>query len=180
VIVDALAELGVEVRTGVALGGYDGTTAQLTDGATVDAQAVVWTGGMRASDLTAQVPGRRDRLGRLAVDQQLRAEAAPGVLAAGDTAAPLDEAGRVVIQSCQHAMPQGTCAGHNAVADLLGRPLVDLETRPYQTCLDLGPAGAVATGGWDREIRLTGAQAKELKRTINTRWIYPSVGHAAR
>jgi NADH dehydrogenase len=43
----------------------------------------------------------------------------------------------------------------------------------YVTVLDLGPAGAVYTEGWDRQVIASGAEAKATKRTINGRRIYP-------
>jgi NADH dehydrogenase len=43
----------------------------------------------------------------------------------------------------------------------------------YVTVLDLGPAGAVYTEGWDRHVVATGAEAKATKTTINTVRIYP-------
>lgn len=175
----ALDDLGVETRTGVAVEFFDGHVVRLGDGSSIDTDTVVWTAGMVASELTAQLPGERDRLGRLTVDQQLRLPGAPHVFVAGDTAAPLDESGHVVIQSCQHAMPQGTCAGHNAIADMVGRPLSDLATIPYRTCLDLGPAGAVYSEGWDRTVLRTGAEAKAIKQYINTQRILPSADAAA-
>ncbi len=41
----------------------------------------------------------------------------------------------------------------------------------YVTVLDLDPAGAVYTEGWDRVVVSTGAKAKAAKQTINTRRI---------
>jgi NADH dehydrogenase len=99
--------------------------------------------------------------------------------AAGDTAAALAEPGQLVMQSCQHAVPQGKHVGVNAAADLLGRPLVSFTPDPYVTCLDLGHIGAVLTTGWDRTVVQTGADAKNLKRKINAEWIYPPVDDAA-
>ncbi|GAA3310105.1 hypothetical protein GCM10020295_76300 [Streptomyces cinereospinus] len=46
------------------------------------------------------------------------------------------------------------------------------------TCLDLGPAGAVVTSGWDRTVQTTGQEAKKLKQQINSAWIYPPVDDA--
>ena len=43
----------------------------------------------------------------------------------------------------------------------------------YVTVLDLGPAGAVYTEGWDRHVVACGQEAKDTKHTINTRRIYP-------
>ncbi|GLW08080.1 pyridine nucleotide-disulfide oxidoreductase [Microtetraspora sp. NBRC 13810] len=163
-IESALAELGVKVRLGVGLSAVDDREAVLTDGGRVPADVVVWTAGVRASALTAQIPAARDELGRLEVDRRLRVSG--NVFAAGDVAAAEADAGRRVLQCCQHAIPMGKVAGHNAAADLLGLPLTDFAPDPYVTCLDLGAAGAVTTTGWDRRIRLTGVEAKEVKDRI--------------
>jgi NADH dehydrogenase len=47
------------------------------------------------------------------------------------------------------------------------------------TCLDLGRAGAIFSTGFDRAVRLTGQEAKERKRSINERLIYPPVDDPA-
>jgi NADH dehydrogenase len=39
--------------------------------------------------------------------------------------------------------------------------------------LDLGPAGAVYTEGWDRQVAASGEVAKATKQVINTERIYP-------
>lgn len=163
-IVAALDGLGVETRLGTTVTAVDEGGARLSDGTYVAADAVVWAAGLRASPLTAQVPGERDRLGRLIADRHLRV--ADGVYAAGDTvAAPMD-AGHTTLQSCQHAVPLGKTAGHNAAADLLGLPLLDFAPGPYVTCLDLGAAGAVLTRGWGRRVESAGADGKRVKRWI--------------
>jgi NADH dehydrogenase len=174
-ILEALAELGVEQRLGVSLESAGPTGVRLSDGSEIAASTVVWTAGMAASPLTADVPGERDRLGRLHVDEYLRVPAAPDVYAAGDTSAALAQDGRPVLQSCQHALPQGRFAGHNVAADLLGLQQVPFATEPYVTCLDLGAAGAVLTSGWERAVRKTGKAAKEVKHTITAAAIYPPV-----
>jgi NADH dehydrogenase len=102
------------------------------------------------------------------------------IFAAGDVAlAATDDSGHHAMMSCQHAIDMGRYAGHNIAADLLG-----LRTKPYQqpfyvTCLDLGGWGAVYTEGWDRQVKMAGADAKELKIKINTQWIYPPVAERA-
>jgi NADH dehydrogenase len=178
IIEAALQELGIELRLGVSLRAASSEGATLSDGTSIAARTVVWTAGMTASPLTAQIPGRRDSLGRLIVDADLRVIGAPEVFAAGDVAAAIAREGRAVVQSCQHAMPLGRSAGHNAAADLLGVALVPYESSPYGTCLDLGAAGAVLTTGWDRAVRASGKDAKQRKRWINEVAIYPPQGDA--
>ncbi|MEV0568484.1 FAD-dependent oxidoreductase [Dactylosporangium sp. NPDC050588] len=169
-IESALDELGVERRFGT-------TVTEVGDGAKVEADAVVWCAGITASELTRQISGDFDDLGRVPVDRQLRA--LPEVFAAGDTAAAAFDAGHTVMQACRHATPMGKVAGHNAAADLLGVPLRDFTPGPYVTCLDLGGAGAVFTRGWDRRAMASGVAGKEVKQRINQH-IHPPVDDAAK
>jgi NADH dehydrogenase len=95
------------------------------------------------------------------------------VFAAGDVAAARMDDEHLSVMSCQHGRPMGRYAGYNVISDLFGEPLLALRIPWYVTVLDLGPAGAVYTEGWDRIVAAQGAQAKATKQTINTRRIYP-------
>ncbi|MFJ8509994.1 NAD(P)/FAD-dependent oxidoreductase [Streptomyces avermitilis] len=175
---DAIDELKIERRLGLTVASATRHDVTLSDGEVIPAATVVWTAGMVASPLTAQIPGERDRLGRLSVDEHLQVIGVPDVYAAGDTAlAPADD-GQTTTQSCQHALPMGKFAGHNVAAELLGNALLPFTPDPYSTCLDLGPVGAVVTQGWDRKVVSTGQDAKTLKQNINTLWIYPPTDDA--
>ena len=180
VIEEALRELGVEVRVGADVVALDAGGVAFADGMRIDARTVVWTGGARAHPLAAQIPATRDGYGRLHVDPELRVPGVAAVYATGDAAcAATDDGGRATMMSCQHAIGLGRTAGHNVAAELLGLPLAPYRQPKYVTCLDLGAWGAVYTEGWERSVRLRGAEAKDLKRTINTVWIYPPQGDRA-
>ncbi|SFC56217.1 NADH dehydrogenase [Pseudomonas citronellolis] len=173
-IEQALDELGVVRFLGAAVNAIDADGLSTTTGERIEAKTVIWTAGMQASPLTAQVPGERDALGRLHVTRDLRVKGVDSVFAAGDVAlAQVDDAGNHALMSCQHAMNMGRSAGYNVAADLLGLPTQAYAQPVYVTCLDLGPWGAVYTEGWERQVKLQGAEAKALKRQINTQWIYP-------
>ncbi len=173
VIEAALMENGVQTRLGVGVAaiGADGVT--LSTGEWLAASTVVWCAGMRASLLTADLGVERDGLGRVAVDEHLRVIDLPGVFAAGDVAAAWMDEEHISVMSCQHGRPMGRFAGYNVISDLLGEPMLSLRIPWYVTVLDLGPAGAVYTEGWDRQVIVCGAEAKATKRTINGRRIYP-------
>jgi NADH dehydrogenase len=174
VIVEALSRLGVELKLGVKVTAIDRGGVLTSDAERIETSTVIWTAGVRASPLTAQIPGDRDNLGRLRVDRDLRVPATTNVFAAGDTAcAATDEEGHYTLMSCQHALVLGRAAGHNAAAILLGRPTVPYSQHRYVTGLDLGPWGAVHTNGWDREVVLTGAESKVRKEYVNRILIYP-------
>ncbi|NHH83362.1 NAD(P)/FAD-dependent oxidoreductase [Burkholderia gladioli] len=180
VITQALGELGVSWKLGSGVAAVDGGGVTLANGERIEAATVIWTAGARASALTAQIPGERDGFGRLFVDRNLKVIGVEDVFATGDCAyAATDDAGNHAKMSCQHAMNLGRSAGHNAAADLLGQASLPYSQPKYVTCLDLGPWGAVYTEGWDRVVKLEGAQAKTLKRRINSEWIYPPAADRA-
>jgi NADH dehydrogenase len=173
VIEAALAEARVELRLGATVIALGRDTVELADGETIRTDAVILTTGMAASEFARNIPGDRDGLGRIVVGPSLRAPAAREVFVAGDAAAVDGGDGHAVLQSCQHALQLGRFAGENAARDLVGLPMIPYFQPPYITCLDLGRSGAVFTRGWARTVELTGAEAKAMKRRINTEVIYP-------
>lgn len=173
VIDRALESLGVERRGGVSVVAVDPAGVTLGSGERIAADTVVWCAGMRAHPLAAGFPVERDRLGRLPVEPTLKVKGLAAEFAAGDVASFLIDGTHACVMSCQHGRPMGRFAGHNAVCDLLGRPMLPLEIGWYTTILDLGPWGALYTEGWDRRLVSTGAAAKQTKEIINRQRIYP-------
>ena len=173
VIEQALSDNGVETMTGVRVTAVGKDSVSLSEGEQIEAATVVWCAGMWASPLTEQLPVARDRLGRVQVDDHLRVIGLPSIFAAGDVAVARMDDEHVSVMSCQHGRPMGRYAGYNVISDLFGEPLLTLRIPWYVTVLDLGPAGAVYTEGWDRTVVAEGAEAKTTKQTINTVRIYP-------
>ncbi|EKT4539949.1 pyridine nucleotide-disulfide oxidoreductase [Pseudomonas putida TRO1] len=181
-IEQACEALGVEWVCGATVVSVDPAGVQLDNGQRIDASTVVWTVGFKANPLTEQISGERDNRGRLHVDGNLKVKGNDAVYAAGDVAyATCDELGNHAVMSCQHAIPLGRHAGNNAAAELLGVAPMAYSQPKYVTCLDLGAWGAVYTEGWDREVSPPEdkAEAKALKRQINSVWIYPPAADRA-
>ena len=173
-IIEASNDLGIEWIVDASVAAVDGNGVTLADGRHIESQTVIWTVGFRASPLTEQLDAERDGQGRLHVDGNLKVHGIDHVFAAGDVArAATDDFGNYAAMSCQHAISLGRYAGNNAAADLLGVAPTMYRQPKYVTCLDLGAWGAVYTEGWDRQLKLVKAEAKELKTQINTVWIYP-------
>ena len=173
-IAQACEALGVKWRLQTTVVAVDEHGVTLSDGQRIEANTVIWTTGVRASSLTAQIPGERDAFGRLHVDAYLQVMGQPDIFATGDVAyAATDDLGNHALMTCQHAIVLGRHAGHNVAAQILGEQPIMYRQPKYVTCLDLGGWGAVYTEGWDRHVVLTGPEAKALKTQINTVWIYP-------
>ncbi|MEC4166281.1 NAD(P)/FAD-dependent oxidoreductase [Pseudomonas sp. MS-1(2024)] len=173
-IAEASDELGVTWRLKSSVVAVDEQGVTLGDGQRIDAKTVVWTTGVRACSLTAQIPGERDSLGRLHVDAHLKVIGQKDIFATGDVAyAATDDLGNHALMTCQHAIVLGRHAGNNVAAQILGVAPIAYSQPKYVTCLDLGGWGAVYTEGWDRQVKLTREEGKSLKTQINTVWIYP-------
>ncbi|MHA6138820.1 NAD(P)/FAD-dependent oxidoreductase [Pseudomonas mohnii] len=179
-IVEASQHLGIHWVLDATVATVDANGVTLADGQRIEAKTVIWTVGFRASPLTGQIQGTRDHQGRLHVDQHLKVRGHADVFATGDVAyAATDDLGNFAAMSCQHAIALGRYAGNNVAAELLGVAPIPYSQPKYVTCLDLGAWGAVFTEGWDRQVKLLGREAKELKTQINTVWIYPPAADRA-
>jgi NADH dehydrogenase len=173
-IVEACEQAGVQWLTGRSVVAVDAGGVTLDNGEYIASKTVIWTVGVKASPLTAQVPGERDGFGRLRVDDHLKVIGQAHIYATGDVAwAAVDESGNHALMTCQHAIPMGRHSGNNAAADLLGVTPVVYRQPVYVTCLDLGGWGATFSEGWERKLKYKGQEGKDLKRQINSVWIYP-------
>lgn len=182
-VLETLERLGVEVKLGTAITSIDAGGVTTSTGEGIETLTPIWTAGTVAAALTQQIPGTKDRFGRLMVDAYLRCPSAPAIYAAGDTACARTDEGdfagvagaQYTKMSCQHAMPMGRYAGHNAAADLLGQPVLRYSQVMLGTLLDLGRDDAIFAAGAGDEavVALAGAAAKPLKRWINETLIYP-------
>lgn len=174
VIREASDELGIEWRLGAEVAEVNEQGIILADGEQIPSSTVIWTVGVQASQLTAQVQAERDGQGRLLVNEFLQVPGFNDIFATGDVArAASDDKGNIALMTCQHAIMLGRFVGYNVAASLL-----DVKPLPYQqvnyvTCLDLGGWGAVYTEGWEQEVKMTREEAKKLKMTITSELIYP-------
>ncbi|MDH0649079.1 FAD-dependent oxidoreductase [Pseudomonas sp. GD03858] len=179
-IIAASEKAGVQWLTGTSVVAVDAGGVTLDNGEYIASKTVIWTVGVKASPLTAQVDGERDGLGRLRVDDHLKVIGQDHIYATGDVAwAAVDELGNHALMTCQHAIPMGRHSGNNAMADLLGIAPVVYRQPKYVTCLDLGEWGAAYSEGWERELKLQGQEGKALKQQINSVWIYPPAADRA-
>ena len=173
VIKQALNTENVEVLTGANISAIEDNVICFDDDSKIPTRTTIITAGMKASPLAGKLPVEVDGTGRVPVDSALRVTGLDNIFAAGDVARAYVDDDHLALMSCQHAMPMGRYAGHNAVRDLLGLPLVQYRQPDYVTCLDLGTSGAVFCRGWDRHVEVKSDEGKQIKQNINQKWIYP-------
>lgn len=125
---DVFRRLNVGLREGSAVVAAD-----------IDADAVMWTASLSPNtELASRAGIALGADGRIAVDEYLRSVSHPDVYAAGDAAAAWSKEAGPLRMACATALPVGTRAGRNAVADLSGRPASPLEYRFQAQVLSLG------------------------------------------
>ncbi len=173
VIEEAVTSLGVELRLNAQIAEIGPTYVTLDGGEVIEAATTIWCGGMKANAIAQCLAVDHDRFGRVPVDEYMRVKGIANVFAAGDIAAAPIHGDHLSVMSCQHGRPMGRYAGHNVAADLFGAPLLPLAIPDYVTVVDLGPAGAIYTSGWDRVVVAQGDTAKQVKQVINRQRIYP-------
>ncbi|HEY6798417.1 MAG TPA: NAD(P)/FAD-dependent oxidoreductase [Kineosporiaceae bacterium] len=181
-----LRRRGVEVLLGTSIAEATATGVRLSDGRSLSTRTVIWCVGVRPDPLAAGT-GLPMTKGRLQVDEYLAVPGHPEILACGDAAAVPDPArpGEVTPMTAQHAVRQGSLAGHNLAAAFgIG------ERRPYRH-RDLG--FVVDLGGWQAvanplHVPMSGPLARGVTRAYHlsalpagrvrtaAEWLFAAVG----
>jgi NADH dehydrogenase len=114
-----LDERGVEIHVGTTLESVSAGEAVLGDGTRIPTHTLVWTAGVRANPLLAEIGVRLDDRGRVEVDEYLRVHDRPGVWALGDCArVPNTRSSVPDPPTCQHALRQARRLAKNLGGDL--------------------------------------------------------------
>jgi NADH dehydrogenase len=132
---ELLRRRGVDIRVNTTLEEVEPHAVRLSDGDHLLTSTVVWTAGVRANPLLAELGLPLDERGRVRVDETLRVEGESHIWALGDGAAVPNTAtpGRVDPPTSQHALRQARRLAKN----MTGEP------RPYRYRM----LGEVATLG---------------------------------
>ncbi len=81
-----LEKMGVEVKTGLRVTDYDGTTATLSDGTAFDTKTLIWAAGVKANILKGFKTESFSRGGRFIVDRENKVNGYEDIFAIGDIA----------------------------------------------------------------------------------------------
>ncbi len=108
----SLESLGVEVRIGAGVSGYEGETVRLTDGGSIPARTLVWAAGVRSSALTGKLGVPLHKSGRVIVKPTLQIPGHDDAYVIGDSAY-LEADGGAVPMLAPPAMQMGRLAAGN-------------------------------------------------------------------
>ncbi len=132
---------GIEVRTSTKVTRVLEGAVEINGNETLAADTIIWTAGVRASELIESLPGPHDRIGRAVINTHLQLEGHPEIFVVGDSAAPVNaqEAPRVA----PVAMEQGRIAAQNIGHIWRGEPLETYEYASKGMLVSLGMNYAV-------------------------------------
>ena len=136
---------GIEVRTSTRVTRVLENAVEINGNEKVAADTVIWTAGVRASELIESLPGPHDRIGRAVVNAQLQLQDHPEVFVVGDSAAAVNaqEAARVA----PVAIEQGRIAARNVGHLWRAEPLEKYEYASKGMLVSLGMNYAVVKIG---------------------------------
>ena len=146
----ALRELrgrGIDIRLQTTLEEVTAETARLSTGEVLSTRTVVWTAGVKAQPILAELNLPLDERGRVPVDSYLRVQGMDSVWAIGDCAAAPDPRGGTCPPTAQHAVRQGPVVARNIAAELgIGSPK-PFDYRSEASFVNLGRYKAVGRIG---------------------------------
>jgi len=151
----ALRELrgrGIDIRLQTTLEEVTAETARLSSGEVLPTRTVVWTAGVKAQPILAELNLPLDERGRVPVDSYLRVQGLDSVWAIGDCAAAPDPRGGICPPTAQHAVRQGPVAARNIAAELGIGSAKPFDYRSEASFVNLGRYKAVGRIG-DRTFR---------------------------
>lgn len=146
---DYLTELGVEVRTGMAVTDYDGTTVTLSTGDTLLAKTLIWAAGIKANQLKGLPAEAHHASGRLVVDRYNRVLGTSQIYALGDMALMASDAyPKGHPQVAQVAMQMARNVAHNLLLHLKGDDEKPFVYQDLGSMATVGRNKAVADFKW--------------------------------
>jgi len=139
-----LGRRGVEIRLNTSVKSVGEDYVELTDGTHIATNTLIWTAGIRASDIGADLVVDLDKAGRVPVEADLSLAADSNVFVIGDLAAARDPLGRLYPQLAPVAMQQGRHVVRQIEARMFNRPAAPFRYLNKGTMATIGRNSAVA------------------------------------
>ena len=162
-----LRSRGIEILTGTTLDAVTADTARLSTGETVPCRTVVWTAGVKAHPVVADLGLELTPQGRIVTDRTMKVAGQEHVWAIGDAAAVPDPAKDRQVScppTAQHAIRQGRLVAKNVAAAMGTGKVRKFTYKTKGVFVDMGQREAVAS---TMGIKWRGKPAWFLARTYH-------------
>jgi NADH dehydrogenase len=136
---------GMEIRVSTRVTRVLEGAVEINGGEIIEADTVIWTAGVRASELIESLPGPHDRIGRAVVNAHLQLEGHPEIFVVGDSVAA------VTAPDTPRVAPAAIQQAHIAAANVRhmwrGEPLESFDYKSQGMLVSLGMNYAVVNVG---------------------------------
>ena len=176
---EAMQAMGIQIHTNTRVTGMDEEEGRLLvrrePGAPIPTRTMIWTGGIRISDLIRRSGAETGPQGRVLVNAALQVQRYPEVFAIGDNALAINpDSGTAVPTAAQFALQQGYLTADNLVRLVNGREPRRYRPRVLGEVVSLGKHLAV---GWaalpiGTRFRFIGFLGSLIKRAISERHLF--------
>jgi NADH dehydrogenase len=146
----SLKRLGIEVLEGVRVTGIDAHGATLDHVNRLEAGTVLWAAGVAACSLVGTLGAPLDSAGRVIVEPDLSIPGHPEVFVAGDAAAFLHQGGRPLPGVAQTAMQGAAHAANTILARMKKQASRPFVYRNYGNMAIIGRGSAITDLTWAR------------------------------
>ncbi len=137
---------GVKILTNLRIVEQSDEAVTLSSGEILRTNTLIWTGGIRISQLFQKSGLKTGPLGRILVDEYLRVADVPNIYAIGDNAYAINPvSGQPMPAAAQFALQQGRLVAENIYSAVRERPLQKYHPRVWGEVISLGRHLAV---GW--------------------------------
>lgn len=167
---NSLEQRGVRFLVGVPIVKVEPGQVHLKNGDVIETQTMVWTGGVRGSQIVMDAGFETEPRGRAKVDEYLRAVGHEDVFIIGDSCFVMnEETGRPYPPTAQIATQMGENCAINLYAALQGRPLQTFVPNLLGSVASLGRKDAIGKVG--KSFKTTGWLAYRLKDLSQVRYL---------
>jgi NADH dehydrogenase len=142
--VKLLKKKNVDIRLNSKLESYNGTQVKLADGTRIETQTLIWTAGVKATEIVDGLKVDKTSGGRIRIEPTLQLPGHPEAFIIGDAAFLLDEKGQPLPMISTVAIQQGVFTAKSILKLINGKPLAQFRYKDPGLLATIGRNAAVA------------------------------------
>ncbi|MFN8412200.1 MAG: NAD(P)/FAD-dependent oxidoreductase [Anaerolineales bacterium] len=139
-----LTKKQVDVRLNSKLESYNGQQVKLADGTHIETQTVIWTAGVKATEIVEELSVDKASGGRIRIEPTLQLPQHPEAFVIGDASFLLDEKGQPLPMISTVAIQQGVFTAKSILNLIKGKPLERFHYKDPGLLATIGRNAAVA------------------------------------
>jgi len=138
-----LKKKGVQILTNACIVDVTPSSVTLESGETINTKTLIWTGGVQASSIVADIGlecGKRNKI----IVNEFMETSEPGIYAIGDNSCYKNKAGEIMPCLVESAIQSAKCAAYNIAAQINNKPKKPLNLKLHGNMVSIGAEYCIA------------------------------------